>query len=78
LRVENVSASSRTRGGVVKIGTHVPEPAHASVDRHAKGGAPKVTRVSESFPASKSSSKPVKSVAVHPTQPAKKSAKKKQ
>jgi len=88
VRLENVSVSSRTRGGVTKIGTHMPEPANnsrtrsATAARHAdtksaKGGAPKVTRVSESFPASKASSKPVKSAAVHPTQPAKKSEKKK-
>jgi membrane-bound lytic murein transglycosylase D len=84
LRVETVSASSRNRGGVTKIGTHVPEPASSSstrtaaAERHTKGGGAKVTRVSESFPASKSTSKPVKSAAVHPTRPAKKSEKKKQ
>jgi membrane-bound lytic murein transglycosylase D len=57
-----VAASSRNRGGVTKIGTHVPES--KSTARGGKAGAPaKVTRVTEKFSAS---SKAVKSAAVKP------------
>jgi membrane-bound lytic murein transglycosylase D len=62
VRVETVAASSRNRGGVTKIGTHVPESKGTA--RGGKAGAPaKVTRVTEKFSAP---SKAVKSAAVKP------------
>ncbi|CAH2780832.1 MAG: Membrane-bound lytic murein transglycosylase D [uncultured Caballeronia sp.] len=62
VHVETVSALSRNKGGVTKIGTHVPES--KSVARGGKISAPaKVTRVTEKFSAP---SKAVKSVAVKP------------
>jgi len=62
VRVETVAASSRNRGGVTKIGTHVPES--KSTARGGKASAPaKVTRVTEKFSAP---SKAGKSAAVKP------------
>jgi membrane-bound lytic murein transglycosylase D len=50
VRVETVAVSSRNKGGVTKIGTHVPES--KSTARGGKASAPaKVTRVSEKFSA---------------------------
>jgi membrane-bound lytic murein transglycosylase D len=66
VRVETVAASSRNRGGVTKIGTHVPESKSVSksATRGGKASAPaKVTRVTETF---SGSSKVVKSAAVKP------------
>jgi membrane-bound lytic murein transglycosylase D len=70
VRLETVSLSSKTRGGVTRIATHVPE-SHGT--RSVKGGAPKVMKVSEKSEASK----PVKSVKPAVVHPAKTAAKKK-
>jgi membrane-bound lytic murein transglycosylase D len=64
VRVETVAASSRNKGGVTKIGTHVPE-SKSTAARGGKTSAPvKVTRVAEK---SSAPSKAVKSAAVKPT-----------
>ncbi|WP_213767753.1 transglycosylase SLT domain-containing protein [Caballeronia sp. dw_19] len=63
VRVETVAASSRNRGGVTRIGTHVPES--KSTARGGKTSGPvRATRVTEQFGAP---SKAVKSAAVRPT-----------
>jgi membrane-bound lytic murein transglycosylase D len=47
VRVETVAATSRTRGGVTKIGTHAPE-SKTTATRGGKASAPvKVTRVAD-------------------------------
>ena len=76
VRVETVAVSSRNKGGVTKIGTHVPESkSSASTARGGKASAPaKVTRVTEKFSAS---SKAVKSEAVSKTAKSTKTDKKK-
>jgi membrane-bound lytic murein transglycosylase D len=48
VRVETVAASSRSGGGVTKIGTHVPAPTSASRGTKSTGhSAGKITKVSE-------------------------------
>jgi membrane-bound lytic murein transglycosylase D len=48
IRVETVSATSRTRGGVSKIGTHAPQSKAAAARGGKASAAPvKVTRVAE-------------------------------
>jgi len=71
--VETVAASSRNRGGVTKIGTHVPES--KSTARGGKAGAPaRATRVTEKFNAP---SKAIKTEAVSKTTKSTKSTDKK-
>jgi membrane-bound lytic murein transglycosylase D len=72
--VETVAASSRNKGGVTKIGTHVPE-SKSTAARGGKTSAPvKVTRVAEK---SSASSKAVKPTAVSKTTKSTKSTDKK-
>ena len=48
VRVETVSATNRTRGGVSKIGTHAPQSRGVAAHNGKSGAAPvKVTRVAE-------------------------------
>jgi membrane-bound lytic murein transglycosylase D len=69
VRLETVSASSRTKGGLTRIGTHVPESRGKSSTSKVT-----VTKVSE-----KSAAKPVKTAAVstHPAKSSKTGEKKK-
>jgi membrane-bound lytic murein transglycosylase D len=75
VRVETVAASGKTKGGVMRIGTHVPTGKNSA--RGAKTESVKVTRVAEPTTAS-SKKAAVKPAAVAPKKTAEKKKQKQQ
>jgi peptidoglycan lytic transglycosylase D len=74
VRVETVAASSRNKGGVTKIGTHVPESKSTAARGGKMSASVKMTKVAEK---SSASSKAVKPTAVSKTTKSTKSTDKK-